>query len=93
MSELRLPDGVELVRSTPVFDEHSVPAGLLAEHRVADGVWGLLVVEAGSVRFVFEDGEARPAMIGAGDTQVIPPGRPHHLELDDPVTFHVEFHR
>ncbi len=88
-----MPDGLELARSTPEFDERTVPAGLLATHRVAVGVWGRLVVSAGSLRFVFEDDEASPGMISAGETQVIPPDRPHHLELDGPVQFRVEFHR
>lgn len=31
--------------------------------------------------------------VAAGDTQVIPPARPHHLVVDGPVTLAVEFHR
>ena len=88
-----LPPGLRHVRTTPEFDRNSVPDGLLAEHVVADGVWGRLVVRSGGLTFVFEDqpGEAR-ALI-AGDHMVIPPGRPHHLVVDDPVRFVVEFHR
>lgn len=94
MNGLRLPDGLRRSRITPEFGEHSVPAGLLAEHRVADGVWGRLVVSSGSLHFVFEDSEPiEPRTVGAGEVQVIPPARPHHLELVGPVTFHVEFHR
>lgn len=92
---LDLPDGLELTRSTPDFDEQSVPAGLLATHRVADDVWGRLVVTRGCLRFVFED--AVPASAGrtivAGEHQVIPPARAHHIELIGPVGFHVDFHR
>ncbi len=88
-----LPDGLELVRTTATFDETSVPAGLLAAHRVADGVWGRLVVLDGALRFVFEDDPDGATTVSSGHHQVIPPGRPHHLELDGPVRFHVEFHR
>jgi tellurite resistance-related uncharacterized protein len=92
---LELPDGVEWTRSTPDFDEQSVPAGLLAAHRVADGVWGRLVVTSGAVRFVFEDvvGGSTGRTVVAGRHQVIPPARAHHIELIGPVGFHVEFHR
>ncbi|MBK6873387.1 MAG: DUF1971 domain-containing protein [Kineosporiaceae bacterium] len=87
-----LPDDVEFVRVTPTFDEHTVPAGLLAAHQVAAGVWGRLVVHAGAVRFVFEDdGEAHDLVAGA--TVAIPPQRRHHLELTGPVRLAVEFHR
>lgn len=87
-----LPPDCELVRTTPEFDEVSVPAGLLGVHRVADGVWGRLVVCAGSLWFGFED-EDRERNLTSGDRQVIPPGRLHHLRMDGPVRFVVEFHR
>ena len=40
MNQPQLPDGLEHVRTTDVFDNTTVPAGLLRAHRVADGVWG-----------------------------------------------------
>lgn len=88
-----LPAGLELARTTPLFDEGSVPAGLLAAHQVAEEVWGQLVVQRGALRFVFEDAPGESIVVGAGDRVVIPPARPHHLELDGPVAFVVEFHR
>ncbi len=88
-----LPTDVRLVRTTPEFDETSVPAGLLAAHRVADGVWGRLVVQSGSLTFVFEDDLEAAWRVEAGGHVVIPPGRAHHLELAGPVRFVVEFHR
>ncbi|MEO1064467.1 MAG: DUF1971 domain-containing protein [Actinomycetota bacterium] len=88
-----LPSGLRLVRTTPELDESSVPSGLLRSHRVADGVWGRLVVRSGALRFVFEDDDGREVRVAAGDHVVIPPGRPHHLVVDGTVTFVVEFHR
>lgn len=93
MTRPTMPDGVELVRTTDVFDQGSVPAGLLRAHRVADGVWARLVVHSGAVTFVFEDDVEHPIGVGAGDSVVIPPARQHHVELDGPATFAVEFHR
>ncbi len=93
MSRPRLPDGLDHVRSTEVFDNTTVPAGLLRAHRVADGVWGNLVVHTGAVTFVFDDEPDRPITARAGDPVAIPPARQHHLELDEPATFAVEFHR
>lgn len=91
--ELRLPAGLELVRTTPRFDEETVPAALLAAHRIAAGVWGRLVVHAGSLRFEFDDDPRSAHRVEAGMVQVIPPQRPHHLVVDEPVVFAVEFHR
>lgn len=87
-----LPPGLELARTTPVFDQDSVPGGLLAAHQVAEGVWGRLVVHTGSLSFVFEDTADQPTRLEAGDRMVIPPQQPHHLELQGEATFAVEFH-
>lgn len=92
-AQARIPDGFVLDRTTPVFDHTSVPSGLLRAHRVADGVWGRLVVHAGTVRLVFEDAAETPLVVHAGDSAVIPPGRLHHVEFTDSGRFAVEFHR
>ena len=89
----RIPEGFTLARTTDVFDNDTVPAGLLRAHRVADGIWGRLVVHDGQVRFVFEDRPDEPIAVSAGDAVVIPPARPHHVELDGPARFAVEFYR
>ena len=86
-----LPSDLELARTTAEFDEHTVPAGLLRDHRVAAGVWGRLVVSSGRLRFGFGDDDE--ADVVAGDAIVIPPERVHHVHVVGPVRFHVEFHR
>ena len=90
---ISLPDDVALVRTTPPFDETTVPAGLLSAHRIAEGVWGWLVVLDGEVEFTFEDEPDRPHRLGPGDRQVIPPGVRHHIELPGAARFQIEFHR
>ena len=89
----QLPDGLELQRTTPTFDETSTPRGLRAAHAVADGVWCRLIVESGSLGFVFEDTLDEVHTVTAGQRQVIPPARRHHVVIDGPVRFAVEFHR
>jgi len=88
-----LPAGLALVRTTPVFDEQSVPAGLRRAHHIAEGVWGRLVVSAGSLDFVVEGDHAEVLRVSAGGAKVIPPGVAHHVEFDGPVRFQIEFHR
>ena len=87
-----LPAEVAFVRRTDLFDAASVPPGLLRAHRVAEGVWGRLVVEAGTVVFVAEvTGDRRS--LPAGASIVIPPAVPHHVEPDAEARFAVEFYR
>jgi tellurite resistance-related uncharacterized protein len=88
-----LPDGLERVRSTDLFDEHTVPAGLQRRHRVADGVWGVLRVQEGELGFHLDTTPRRDVVLRAGDCQPIPPMIPHEVELRGPVRFQVEFHR
>lgn len=89
----QIPPGYELTRTTPTFDNQTVPAGLLGAHRVADGVWGRLVVHTGTVIFIFEDQPDAPIDVGPGGHVDIPPARLHHLELGEPATFAVQFYR
>lgn len=88
-----IPADFELARTTETFDHDSVPAGLLRAHRVANDVWGRLVVQAGSVTFVFEDDSANPHLLGSGESVVIPPARLHHVEPSTSAKFAVEFYR
>ena len=92
-SEAELPSGLTLQRTTPTFDEDTTPPGLRAAHSIAAGVWGRLVVHDGSLRFVFEDAPGQVRVLAVGEQQVIPPERLHHVIIDGPVRFAVEFHR
>lgn len=87
-----LPAGLDHVRTTAVFDEHTTPAGLRRAHRIAEGVWGRLVIRSGALTFVVEGGSTS-RRVTAGEHVVIPPLVAHHVEVDDPVEFEVEFHR
>lgn len=40
----------EPYRSTPVFDENTLPGGLRKEHRTKAGVWGIIRVLEGRLR-------------------------------------------
>lgn len=91
LEELQLPVGVALVRTTAEFDVDSIPPGLRSTHRIAPGVWGRLCVRRGTVAFRLDSGPART--LRAGDTQVIEPGVPHHVEPGEGARFVIEFYR
>ncbi|NLA37100.1 MAG: DUF1971 domain-containing protein [Actinobacteria bacterium] len=88
-----LPEGLEFQRATDEFTATSVPEGLRRAHRVAPGVWGLLKLHAGTLRFVWEDDPDAPVELAAGDSVVIEPDRRHHVEPGDDARFQIEFHR
>lgn len=80
------------MRESPRWAAAEVPAGLLRAHQVAEGVWGLLRVYAGSVRFV-DEATGAGQDLGAGDEQVIPPVTPHHVEPGADAQMSVSFYR
>lgn len=88
-----LPPDLTLQRTTPDFDPDTIPAGLRRAHQIAAGVWGLLEVLAGSLRFVWEERDDPPIDLVAGDSVVIPPETFHHVEPGPDVRFHVSFYR
>ncbi len=88
-----LPDGLELQRTTEEFTAETVPRGLLRAHRIAEGVWGVLRVRGGSLRFVEELDPEQVTELTAGDSLVVTPGVPHRVEPDEAARFVIEFHR
>ena len=86
-----LTDGLEVVRTTQVWDESSMPAGLRRSHRVAPSVWGRLRVQEGRLRFRAATRPPLDVMVDAGASQPIPPETDHDVEPQGRVRFLVEF--
>jgi tellurite resistance-related uncharacterized protein len=92
----RLPEGLVAYKRTATFTDASVPAGLVKDHSTKPGVWGLIHVEEGSLRYRVTD-PRRPetATIITPNTPpgVVEPTIVHLVEPLGPVRFHVEFLR
>jgi tellurite resistance-related uncharacterized protein len=88
-----LPDNLTHYKSTPEFNQDSVPAGLLRKHTTGADVWGRIVVQEGSLRYCIEEPQAQQHLLEPGRVGVIEPQVAHHVEVIGPVRFLVEFHR
>jgi tellurite resistance-related uncharacterized protein len=88
-----LPEHVRHYKSTPQFDQDSVPAGLLRNHTTGAQVWGKIVVAEGRLRYCIEEPEAQQHVLEAGSDGVVEPQMAHHVEVIGPVRFCVEFYR
>lgn len=88
-----LPDGLAVARTTDVWDEATMPAGLRGDHRVAAGTWGRIVVEAGRLRFRAATEPPLDTVVEPGRPQPIPPEVVHSVEPVGPVRFTVQFLR
>jgi tellurite resistance-related uncharacterized protein len=87
-----LPDGYAPYKRTAEFTARSTPAGLRHEHSTKPGVWGVIHVLAGRVRYIVEAPLVRDEVIAANGHGVIVPEVLHRVEPDDDARFFVEFH-
>ena len=71
----------------------TLPAGLRKAHALKAGVWGELVVLAGSARLRFDPPIARSLSLTAGDVASIPPEVSHELALDEDAVVRIDFWR
>lgn len=78
-------------RTTPVFDETSLPAALRRDHRTKAGVWGVIRVLEGEVVFTVLDppDEQRLTRDRPG---LILPDQPHFVTPCGPMRMQVEFY-
>ena len=90
--EPNLPANARAYRRLGSFDADSIPAGLWRRHQLKPGVWGVLSVDAGSIRFCWDDKQGGTRILSAGEALLIPPVVPHHLEREGPVAISLAFH-
>lgn len=87
---------LESYKTTPTFTQENVPAGLLADHSTKKGVWGLIHVTRGKLRYCVTDPrrEYEERILEPGSAAgVVEPTIIHRVEPRGPVEFHVEFLR
>lgn len=88
-----LPDHVAPYKKTPVFDQHSIPAGLLANHNTKAGTWGKIVVLEGALRYTIVEPAPEQHLLTPGHDGVVEPQMLHHVTAQGEVRFYVEFYR
>ena len=87
-----LPEEAVKAGSTPAMTEKTVVSGILKKHLAPRGKFGYLVVEEGSLQFVWEDEEDNVLDADPGHPIVIFPERYHHVSITGKVRFRVEFY-
>ena len=87
---------LESYKRTPTFTENSVPAGLRTDHSTKDGVWGLIHVTRGRLRYFITDPRREPeeyVLHPGTEPGVVEPTILHRVEPMGSVEFQVEFLR
>jgi len=87
-----LPRDAVAYRRTPIFTEATLPAGLRHRHQTKAGVWGLIVVVEGRLRFRSLEPRLETVLDSAGAAAVAAPEQPHEVEPLGAVRFFIEFY-
>jgi tellurite resistance-related uncharacterized protein len=82
---------IQPYRSTPVFDENTLPAALRARHSTKPGVWGMVRVLEGQVRLTYLDPPSI-IMLDPGTPGILLPEQPHFVDPVGPMKMQVDFY-
>lgn len=91
MAQNALPAGLTAYKRTPTFDQDTLPAGLRREHRTKAGVWALIHVVEGSLRYRILE-PASEEILTVGTPGVVRPEQPHEVEPLGVMRMFVEFY-
>ncbi len=77
-------------RSTPVFDETTLPAALRREHRTKAGVWGVIRVVEGRLMLTLADGNEK--VLTPERPGLVLPEQAHRVEPLGKMRMQVDFY-
>lgn len=88
-----LPAGHAPYKRTRDFDQLSIPDGLKKDHSTKPGVWGVIHVLAGRLRYIVEPPLASERLLEPGVPGIVVPEVLHRVVPEGPARFFVEFYR
>lgn len=78
-------------RSTPVFDQITLPGALRADHRTKAGAWGVITVLEGALQLTYADPPASQ-ILTPGRPGLVQPGQTHFVTPVGDMRMRVDFH-
>lgn len=78
-------------RSTPIFDENTLPAALRDRHQTKDAVWGVIRVLEGALKLTYVEPHSEK-MLTPGQPGVVAPRQTHFVTVLGPVKMQIDFH-
>lgn len=88
-----IPSGYSPYKRTSDFTAATIPEGLKRGHSTKPGVWAVIHVLQGTLRYVVQAPLEHEEMLEVGSRGVIVPEVLHHVVPDGDVRFFVEFLR
>lgn len=90
---LKLPSSAVKIGETPVMNQETVLEGILNNHMAPKGKIGNIVVQSGSLDYVWEDTPDDIITADIDHNIIIESERYHHVIITGPVEFKVEFYK
>jgi len=78
-------------RSTPVFDQDTLPQALRARHDTKAGVWGRIRIIEGEVRITYLDPPSE-LVLTPDNPGLVRPGQPHFVTPLGPMKMQIDFY-
>lgn len=78
-------------RSTPVFDQDTLPQALRARHDTKAGVWGRIRIIEGEVRITYLDPPSELVLM-PDNPGLVRPGQPHFVTPLGPMKMQIDFY-
>jgi tellurite methyltransferase len=88
-----MPADLVAYRRTGELSAQTTPAALRANHTTKAGVWALIHVLEGTLRYIVEPPLERDTLVASSKPGVIVPEIPHRVEPDSDCRFFVELYR
>lgn len=82
---------LEPYKSTPIFDENTLPAGLRKEHRTKDGVWSVIRLLEGRLRYRVLD-PVSETILDQQHFGLVLPDQPHLVEPLGAMRMQIDFY-
>ena len=87
------PQDVNAYKKTPIFNQDSIPAGLLKSHSTKVGTWGKIIVLEGCLIYRILEPMVEEVLLMPDKHGVVEPCVKHEVAPQGAVRFYVEFYK
>ena len=90
-----LPDNLKMYKQTKIFDQNSIPKGLLKDHSTMEGVWGRICILEGKLLYTIQSNPIEEIELSCEKYGVVEAQVLHFVSpiRDVKVKFYVEFYK
>lgn len=88
-----LPKEVKPYKKTKIFEEDTIPKGILNDHKTLPGVWGVINIIEGELDYTIHGNEEEKLRLDKDNFGIVEPEVLHKVAPIDKVKFYVEFYK